>query len=43
LLLAATVVAQTYPAKPIRVIVPHPPATPDDLAVRVFGDRLPVR
>ena len=32
--------AQTFPSKPIRVIVAHPAGTPVDLAVRVVGERL---
>ena len=32
--------AQSYPTKPIRVIVAHPAGTPVDLVVRIVGDRL---
>ena len=40
LLAAATVVAQTYPDKPIRMIVPLPPGTASDFLARTLGQRL---
>jgi tripartite-type tricarboxylate transporter receptor subunit TctC len=33
-------IAQSYPAKPLRIIVPHPAGTPVDLIVRVVGEKL---
>jgi tripartite-type tricarboxylate transporter receptor subunit TctC len=38
--LAAAAAAQTYPAKPIRVIVPFPPGGAADLLTRTIGQRL---
>lgn len=38
--LAAVAVAQTYPVKPIRVIVPFPPAGAADLLTRTIGQKL---
>ena len=38
--LAAAAAAQTYPAKPIRVIVPFPPAGAADLLTRTIGQKL---
>ena len=35
-----SVVAQTYPAKPIRLIVPYPPGGPTDLVGRTLGQKL---
>src|SRR5271163_1084585 len=42
LALAATVgaVAQTYPTRAIRLIVPYPPAGANDLLARLVGERL---
>ena len=39
-LFATTVVAQDYPNKPIRVIVPSPPGSPDDFISRLMSERL---
>jgi len=36
----ASAFAQTYPAKPIRFIIPFPPGGPTDLMGRAAGDRL---
>ena len=38
--LAAAAAAQTYPAKPIRIIVPFPPAGAADLLTRTIGQKL---
>ncbi len=35
-----SVVAQIYPAKPIRLIVPYPPGGPTDLVGRLIGQKL---
>jgi tripartite-type tricarboxylate transporter receptor subunit TctC len=32
--------AQTYPAKPIRLVIPWPPGGPSDLVGRIFSERL---
>ena len=32
--------AQTYPAKPIRIVVPFPPGAPEDFITRVISERL---
>jgi len=40
LMLACPAQAQTYPAKPIRLMVPFPPAGPADIMSRVVGTRL---
>jgi tripartite-type tricarboxylate transporter receptor subunit TctC len=41
LLLAACVAhAQTYPTKPVRMLVGQPPGGPTDIAARVYGDKL---
>ena len=37
---AALAQAQSFPSKPIRVIVAHPPGTPVDLVVRVVAEKL---
>ena len=39
-LLAAPMHAQTYPAKPVRFIIPFPPGGPTDLMGRMAADRL---
>ena len=33
--------AQTYPSKPIKLIVPFPPGEPVDVAARLVGQHLP--
>jgi tripartite-type tricarboxylate transporter receptor subunit TctC len=35
-----TAIAQTYPVKPIRLIVPFPPGGPADIASRIIGKKL---
>jgi tripartite-type tricarboxylate transporter receptor subunit TctC len=40
LLLPASVAAQDYPNKPIRLIVPFPPGGPNDIIARVIGQRM---
>src|SRR6478735_2119698 len=35
-----TTVAQSYPAKVIRIVVPFPPGGPTDLYARVIGQKL---
>lgn len=39
-LIAGTVVAQTYPSKPIRLIVPLAPGGPSDILARAMGQKL---
>jgi tripartite-type tricarboxylate transporter receptor subunit TctC len=39
-LLCSAALAQTFPAKPIRVIVPSPPGDGSDLMARLIGDKL---
>jgi tripartite-type tricarboxylate transporter receptor subunit TctC len=40
LLLPASVAAQDFPNKPIRLIVPFPPGGPNDIIARVIGQRM---
>ena len=39
-LLGANASAQTYPSKPVRLIVTYPPGGSSDLMARVFGQKL---
>jgi tripartite-type tricarboxylate transporter receptor subunit TctC len=39
-LFAAPVLAQSYPAKPVRVIIPYPPGAVGDIMMRTVGERL---
>lgn len=39
-LLAQVCFAQSYPAKPIRLVIPWPPGGPSDLVGRIFSERL---
>lgn len=38
--ISGTAVAQTYPSKPVRLIVTYPPGGSSDLMARVFGQKL---
>ena len=40
LALATTVAAQTYPIRPIRIVVPLPPGGSNDLLARIVGEKL---
>ncbi len=40
LLLPAAAIAQDFPTKPIRLIVPFPPGGPNDIIARVIGQRM---
>jgi tripartite-type tricarboxylate transporter receptor subunit TctC len=40
LLLAGTALAQSYPNRPVRVIIPWPPGQATDLAARIVADKL---
>jgi tripartite-type tricarboxylate transporter receptor subunit TctC len=39
-LFAATAFAQSYPTKPVRLLLPFPPGAPSDLVGRVIGQKL---
>ena len=39
-LLGSAVLAQTYPSKPVRLIVTYPPAGSSDLMARILGQKL---
>src|SRR5258708_15417354 len=39
----ASAAAQTYPNRPIRMIVPYPPAGPIDTMARLLGQQLSLR
>ncbi len=43
MLFATAAVAQTYPSKPIRIIVPFPPGGPTDMVARAVGQKLQER
>lgn len=43
LLLAAAACAQSYPSKPVRIIVPYPPGGAGDLSTRAFAARFSAR
>src|SRR5262245_16381108 len=38
--IAAGAIAQPYPSKPIRLIIPFPPGAPNDMVARVLGQKL---
>ena len=38
--LAASALAQGYPAKPVKVVVPYPPGGPTDIVARVVSQKL---
>ncbi len=40
MLSACAVWAQSYPARPVRMIVPYPPGGPTDILSRIFGQKL---
>ncbi len=40
LLLATSALSQTYPSKPVKLIVPYPPGGPTDTVARVIGQKL---
>lgn len=40
LLVSASVFAQAYPHKPVRIIVPYPPGGTNDILGRIIGERL---
>ncbi|MET0678349.1 MAG: tripartite tricarboxylate transporter substrate-binding protein, partial [Bradyrhizobium sp.] len=39
-LLSAGAIAQDFPSKPIRLIVPFPPGGPNDIIARLVGQRM---
>ena len=39
---AASAGAQTYPVRPITIVVPFPPGGPTDAVVRILGERMRV-
>jgi tripartite-type tricarboxylate transporter receptor subunit TctC len=40
LLFSSAAVAEEFPSKPIRLIVPFPPGGPNDIIARVVGQRM---
>lgn len=40
LALPVTVLAQAYPSKPVRVVVPYPPGSTPDIVGRTLSERL---
>ena len=40
MVIAGCALAQDYPAKPVRLIVPYPPGGPTDIVARVIGQKL---
>ena len=38
---SAVSAAQTFPIRPVRVVVPYPPGGPNDIVARIAAQRLP--